>query len=167
MKIVQELIVRQIGYSNFSEAVDVLGKTRVGKNTYSYTIRNKNGVTFYNVPGQPDIVDKAIMGFINGDRARPTLLGSGTKANVAESSFTVYSIVNIILTWDDNSTDEDGFILERKKGAGSYSTLADLPANTITYTDEEVLLDDTYYYRVKAYNSFGDSDYSNVVSTID
>lgn len=165
MKVLQNVINEKINYSNFSEDVIILGVTRTGKNTYSYTVRNKNNVIFYNVPGQAGLVDKAIMGYINGDHARPALLSAGIKSNVAESSFVVPRTVNIRLDWTDNTDNELGFSLEKKKGVGSYAVLATLGANVLTYTDIDVYLDDTYYYRVKAFNTFGESDYSNVVST--
>lgn len=75
-------------------------------------------------------------------------------------------IKHIKLIWDDNSSDELGFVLERKKGTDDYETLATLDAGVTTYIDRNVFLDETYYYRVKAYNAAGDSAYSNVVSTV-
>jgi len=69
--------------------------------------------------------------------------------------------VTIRLGWNDNSTDEDNFSLERKAGGGSFATLATLAANVTTYTDSDVTQDVTYVYRVKATNTGGDSAYSN------
>jgi len=65
------------------------------------------------------------------------------------------------LTWTDNSTDESGFIVERKIGqSGAYVHLARLPPNTVTYVDTGVEEGVTYCYRVKAFNASGSSDYT-------
>ena len=74
------------------------------------------------------------------------------------------SCQQVDLSWDDNSSDEDNFIVERKEEGGSYSVIATLPANTTSYSDTTVSPETTYYYRVKAHNSWGDSGYSNVVN---
>jgi len=65
------------------------------------------------------------------------------------------------LTWTDNSTDESGFIVERKIGqTGTYLQLARLPPNTVTYVDTGVEEGVTYCYRVKAFNASGSSDFT-------
>ena len=69
--------------------------------------------------------------------------------------------VTIRLAWDDNSADEDNFVLERKAGGGSFATLATLGSNVTTHTDSDVIQDVTYVYRVKATNTGGSSAYSN------
>ena len=165
MKILQSLIHAQINYASFSEDVVILGSTWTGENSWTYTVENKNGVTFYNVPGQSGLKDKGVMGYINGDHGRPALLSTGVKSVVGKSSFIIPRTVNIKLNWTDNTDNEIGFILEKKKGAGSYAILATLGANVLSYIDYDVYLDDTYYYRVYAFNLEGNSNYSNVVST--
>lgn len=67
----------------------------------------------------------------------------------------------IALKWTDNSTNELNFRVERKAAGGSYATLQDLPANTITYTDTTATPGTAYTYRVFAYNTGGNSGYSN------
>ena len=69
--------------------------------------------------------------------------------------------VTIRLAWDDNSSNEDNFVLEQKVGGGSFATLETLGANVTTYTDADVIQDVTYVYRVKATNTSGSSEYSN------
>lgn len=72
---------------------------------------------------------------------------------------------SIHLTWHDNAANEDGFILERKKGeSGSYAQIATLAANTTSYTDSDPALEsgNYYFYRLKATSAtFGDSLFSN------
>ena len=78
-------------------------------------------------------------------------------------SGTAVSSSEIDLTWNDNSDNEDGFKIERKEEGGTYSEIASLPANTTTYKDTGLSADTTYYYRVKAFNNKGESNYSNEI----
>jgi YVTN family beta-propeller protein len=68
----------------------------------------------------------------------------------------------IKITWSDNSDDELGFKLMRKRYiGGTYSLVATLDANVTEYTDSDLKNDSNYYYMVCAYNHAGESDYSN------
>jgi YD repeat-containing protein len=75
---------------------------------------------------------------------------------------TAVSSSQINLSWTDNSTNETGFKIERKKeSTGTYSEIKTLGANVTTYSDTGLTPDTTYYYKVRAYNAGGDSNYSN------
>ena len=66
-----------------------------------------------------------------------------------------------VLSWKDNSSNETGFVLERKIKGGSYTTIATLDEEQRTsYEDTGLSPNQTYIYRVKAYNSTGSSSYS-------
>jgi len=68
----------------------------------------------------------------------------------------------LTLTWTDNSNNEDGFKIERKLGpGGSFSQIATAGANSTSYVDSALADGTTYCYQVRAYNSPGDSAYSN------
>lgn len=98
----------------------------------------------------------------NSDYSNEVNVTTGTvPATPTGLAATAQSSDAIMLTWDDNSSNETGFIIERKKAGGSYTRIATLDANTTTYTDYRLTNNTKYYYRVQAYNSFGDSDYSN------
>lgn len=70
---------------------------------------------------------------------------------------------NVNLTWQDNSTNETGFAIERSIDGIYFIEIGTGSANTTYYADS-VLDGGTYYYRVYAYNSAGNSDYSNIAS---
>jgi hypothetical protein len=66
----------------------------------------------------------------------------------------------LTLTWQDNSTNEDGFKIERGV-SGSYAQIASVGPNIQSYTDMGLLAGTTYCYRVRAFNSSGVSSPSN------
>lgn len=77
----------QIRYKNFSEEVRLIKETKAGASYSKYTCTNKNGITFHEVPGLVGLTGAAVMGYVNGDRARPVIIGPATKPTVVYSSF--------------------------------------------------------------------------------
>ncbi len=70
------------------------------------------------------------------------------------------------LSWQDNSTNEAGFKVERQVvGSETWTQIATDVANTTAFADTTVLADTRYRYRVRAYDWRGDSPYSNVAET--
>lgn len=58
----------------------------------------------------------------------------------------------VVLTWDDASADEDGFVIERTNGTpGSYLYLGETGPNVTTWEDSTVTPGDAYDYRVRAF----------------
>lgn len=74
---------------------------------------------------------------------------------------TAISETQITLNWTDNSTSETGFKIERSTGGGGYSEIAIVGANVNAYVDSSRVPNTTYTYQVRAYNSAGNSAYSN------
>lgn len=71
--------------------------------------------------------------------------------------------VRINLRWTDNSSGETGFKIERSPdGATGWVQIGTVGTNVKTYADKGLTTNATYYYRVRAYNAGGNSDYSNV-----
>jgi hypothetical protein len=84
---------------------------------------------------------------------------------LASASFTVVAPPSqLTLNWQDNSTNENNFGVQRKTGtSGTYAQIALLPANTTLYVDAAVTHGVTYCYRVDAVNGAGASSYTNEV----
>jgi hypothetical protein len=77
------------------------------------------------------------------------------------------SDTRIDLTWGDGASNEDGFKIERKTGAGGvYAEIATVGANTTNYSNPGLTTNTQYFYRVRAYNISGHSAYSNEASAI-
>ncbi|WP_020529367.1 DUF7619 domain-containing protein [Flexithrix dorotheae] len=71
------------------------------------------------------------------------------------------------LTWRDHADNEFRYAIERALSANfSPSELFYTFANAEEYVDETVSIGQNYFYRVKATNTEGSSDFSNIVSTI-
>lgn len=66
------------------------------------------------------------------------------------------------LTWQDNSSNENGFKIERSTNGSPFSLIATITANSTAYNDTTVAENSPCSYRVKAYNTNGDSGYSNI-----
>lgn len=68
--------------------------------------------------------------------------------------------MNLIVSWADNSDNEAGFKIERKYESGAFYEIGCVPAEVTMFNDPN-LASGTYTYRVRAFNSAGNSDYSN------
>ena len=87
------------------------------------------------------------------------------RPNNLRTTSIAFDVVN--LAWNDNSTNETAFYLERGVLTGGrwvYTRIATLPADTTTYSDTTVAASRQYRYRVQATNSAGNSSYSSVLS---
>ena len=79
-------------------------------------------------------------------------------------SASVISASAINLVWIHNSINAEGFKIERKTGSESYAQIATTSKGTTVYSDTDLSASTQYKYRVKAYNSDGESGYSNDIS---
>ncbi len=68
----------------------------------------------------------------------------------------------INLSWNDNSNNETGFIVERKTGSENYLLIDTMAANATTLIDIGLNASTIYFYRVYSFNKDGNSGYSNV-----
>jgi hypothetical protein len=75
---------------------------------------------------------------------------------------TAVSTTQIDLSWKDNSVDESSFKIEQEDlSDGSWSEIAAVGPNVVSYSKTGLSPSTTYYYRVYAYNAAGNSGYSN------
>jgi hypothetical protein len=117
--------------------------------------------------GNPEL-DAALMNaFLDSDDDRGPALGSddiagirhlygngmvGGPAPAPPSGLTAQLVdaANAVLNWNDNSTNETGFRVQQKVGAGSFVALSDLPPGTTTTNIANLLPVTTYTWRVRA-----------------
>lgn len=70
---------------------------------------------------------------------------------------------SITLKWGDDSNKEEGFEIERSTDGTNFGQVTKTNRNVTTYVDNTVAANTKYWYRVRAVNPRGSSDYSNVV----
>lgn len=60
------------------------------------------------------------------------------------------------VSWDDLADNEEGFLIERSLGGSDdFVILTSVGENQISYVDTNVLSNNTYCYRIGAYNDSG------------
>jgi hypothetical protein len=79
---------------------------------------------------------------------------------------TATSTRRIILSWSDNSDNEQNFVVERCQGVGctGFTAVAQVAANSVSFSNGSLSRNTSYSYRVKAINATGSSSYSNISS---
>ncbi|HHE46349.1 MAG TPA: fibronectin type III domain-containing protein, partial [Bacteroidetes bacterium] len=137
---------------------EIIGETDADSTSFLDEGLEPNALYFYQVRAMIDVLGSH---WSNEDWARTNVLTPLPPSNLeAEAT----SPNTIRLRWNDNAIDNDGFILERsldeESGWAAIATLEDVEA----HVDGNLYDETTYYYRLAAYNSYGNSDYSNVAS---
>jgi chitodextrinase len=95
---------------------------------------------------------------LQAGKPMPPAAPSGLVASAASTS-------QINLTWRDNSGNESGFLIQRAPSStGTWTQIASVGANVMSYSNTGLAMGTAYYYRVCAYNSRGNSAYSAVAS---
>jgi acid phosphatase type 7 len=95
------------------------------------------------------------------------LKGSSQAPPAAPSAFAASpSGTSAILTWANNTTNEAGYSLERSVNGAPFIPIAGVGANLTSYSDTGLNWGNAYYYRLRAWNSAGASDYSAIASLV-
>jgi hypothetical protein len=91
---------------------------------------------------------------------------AGPPAAPGSLAATTVAATRVVLQWQDRSSDEDGFRVERCTGAGctNFATIGQTTAGATTFTDTGVTKSAKYSYRVRAVSAAGASAPTNVVS---
>lgn len=127
---------------------------------------NRDSLGQFSKFGQPVIADgKVFVPTFSNAVVSYGLVGSAPAAPT-DLTFTVdfSSSGRVNLVWTDHSSNETGFSIERSTDNVSFSQIATVGPNVTSYNDSNVALYTYYYYRVRSYNSFGNSAYSNAAA---
>ena len=80
----------------------------------------------------------------------------------------VVSMSRIDLSWQDNSSNENGFEVQRSTTgpSGAFSLRASLPVNTTAFSDSGLTASTQYCYKVRAYQTKGPKTYFSPFSAV-
>jgi len=68
---------------------------------------------------------------------------------------------SIALAWNDTSSNESGFLIQRRPGtSGAWTSLSNAPANSTTRNVTGLARNRTYQFRIRAFNGVGNSPFS-------
>ena len=120
-----------------------------------------NGTTFSDTSLTEGILASyKIYGFNNsGDSVASGAVLMMTMPN-APSDLDGIKITSVTLTWIDNSATEEGYKIERRTGTGTFAQIGTVGIDNITFEDTAPPQGQVDY-RVCAYNSYVDSEYTN------
>jgi hypothetical protein len=106
----------------------------------------------------------AFVGFTGGPNAPDILSWTYSSPAIGSTPFAPSYVLGtegphqITLNWTDNSSNEDGFEIEKSTDGFNFEPLANVSANVTTYTDAGLLTDPhSVFYRVRAFDSAGSS----------
>ncbi len=138
----------------------------VGSNvcTYSNTGLGPGGHYWYRVRAYNSAGNS---GYSNVDDATTGIIFIPPEAPTGLSA-TAVSSSQINLSWTDHSNTETGFKIERSttSGTSGFSQIGTVGSNIRAYSSTGLSSGMRYWYRVRAFNSAGDSDYSNVADAV-
>jgi hypothetical protein len=77
---------------------------------------------------------------------------------------TTFSSSQINLSWTDNSNNENGFKVEQSTDGTTFTQIAMLGSNTVSFSVTGLSASTTYHYRVVSFNDAGNSAFSNTAS---
>jgi hypothetical protein len=104
-------------------------------------------------------------GFFPAPPPPTTLTSPNAPSDLTAGTVTATSVS---LSWTDNSSNEDGFKIERCTVAGKrckdYIVIATLGSDAVSFDDRAVMKNTGYQYQLRAFNSAGESPLSNVLT---
>jgi hypothetical protein len=77
---------------------------------------------------------------------------------------TTFSSSQINLSWTDNANNENGFKVEQSTDGTTFTQIAMLGSNTVSFSVTGLAASTTYHYRVVSFNDAGNSSFSNTAS---
>ncbi len=144
-----------------------LGLAATRNGDFAYVINEDAGDNIRKIDLVADAVEDVIDGQTSGAVSLGNFIGGTPPAGPSGLSGSAPSYDKIDLTWNDNSSDELGFKLERRvAGESAYSQIAELAADTTSYTDSRVVGESAYDYRIRSYNEAADSNYTETSTEI-
>ncbi|HEX2645578.1 MAG TPA: fibronectin type III domain-containing protein, partial [Thermoanaerobaculia bacterium] len=151
-------VERKVGSGAFQEVMTVGANTTEARITgltantaYSFRVRARNGSGFSAYSNAASVTTPA--GTVSGTFVAP----SGLKALARSAN-------EVLLTWQDRSTGETGFRVERQTAGGAFQEIGTVPANSVSALVTGLAPGTSYGFRVRAVRTGGTSDATGVVT---
>ncbi len=154
----------ETGYE-LERSVDGMIFTKIatlGANVVSYanTGLSANTLYYYRVRGVKGSAGSAYAHIVNAKtQENPVVTKPDTPKNLVAAAI---SSSQINLAWTDTTTNGDGFDIERSTDNLTWGNLVSVGATITTYTVTGLTANTKYYFRVRAQNKGGTSNWSNV-----
>ena len=144
-----------------SETYKLIQTLLANASAYNDTITNVNLTYFYKVRAVKSGLYSIFSNEVNTEYSFSLIAPSDLNAVVISST------THVTLNWSDNSTNELGFIIERKIiSEFEFIEVARVGPNNVTWTDtsDKLQYGLTVYYLIRAYNTLEQSNNSNIIS---
>lgn len=169
---VTEMMITISWTDNSSNESEFIIERQVDGNWSQYDWRSANITTFTTggLPPNTSRTFRVVAHNTSGNSApsntvtATTTGGSGVPAAPSSLSATTVTSSSVTLSWIDNSSNENGFSIERLKAGGVWSQTGWVPANTTTFTKAGLSASTEYSFRVLAFNGTGNSPTTSVVN---
>lgn len=132
--------------------------TAAGGVGYAYQVQAFNGVGGSNTTNTARVTTPSAP----TNTPPPPTSSLATPANVAAA---FVNATDVKVTWADTSTGESGFKIFRSTDGMNFKGIQTVGANSTSYTDRGLTAGQKYYYRVGAYTSTQESDWSAIAAT--
>ncbi len=108
--------------------------------------------------------DEQVLGYMPQPPAKPDPVAATVPPAQATGLMAATDWIDEVeVIWSDNSTNEEGFIIQRRSGVADWEDYATVGANVYSFIDTGVEAGFEYCYRVVAYNNAGAAEPSPAV----
>ena len=128
---------------------------------YKTVVENQNSFTDTNVFRATNIEYRVYAFFESYESSKTTINTNAELTAPTDLQFTNNSISSVTLMWQDNSTGEDGFKIDRKTGSENWEiAYANVSENIKEFTDNDFIFNEFIHYRVYAFVNDYNSSYA-------
>ncbi len=122
---------------------NISGRNYTPTNTMKFFIDKEGNISGF-------LAGEKVLKYVGNYKTKPVInVEAPTQLGVVSKSAT-----KIAIQWEDNSSEEEGYIVERKLGLGSFQKIATVSSNSTLYKDSGLTPNQTYWYRVAAFKRY-------------